>query len=375
VFALANLVTIVALTKWETIPFHFIWVSLTLVYGIRVWGLRSTAVVLAVVMVLTGSALLWTVLRGHERLDEVAEVPLMAAMFGAVVWNARRRQTAVEQAERLARTEHVLLERQREFVRDASHELRTPITVARGHLDLARAADVDATLSDDLEIAGEELERLSSLSERLLLLAAADHPSFLTKRDVDVGAFLADTVRRWSPAADRRWAVDVRAEGVVAADPDRLSIALDSLIENAVEATDDGDEIRLRARAVDGCLSIDVVDTGVGIPKGQHERLFERFTRADSHRGRISGGTGLGLSIVRAIAEAHGGGVAIGDEPTAATVVSIELPDYRAGGGGRASGAGHSPSGGTRSAASSPIRPGAADGTPGQTPARRSSTA
>jgi signal transduction histidine kinase len=340
-FAFANLVAIVALTKWETIPFHFIWVSLTLVYGIRVWGLRSTVVVLAVVTALTGGALLWTVLRGHERLDEVTEVPLMAAMFLAMVWNARRRQAAVEQAQRLARTEHVLLERQREFVRDASHELRTPITVARGHLDLARATEIDPNVRDDLEIAGEELERLSSLSERLLLLAAADHPGFLSKRDLVVDAFLADTVRRWSPTADRVWAVDVRADGVVTADPDRLSVALDSLIENAVEATEDGDEIRLRARAVDGCVSIDVVDTGVGIPKDQRERLFERFARADADRGRISGGTGLGLSIVRAIADAHGGGVAIGDEPTAATVVSIELPDYRPMENGRA-GAGRS---------------------------------
>jgi two-component system OmpR family sensor kinase len=352
VFALANLVTIVVLTKWETIPFHFIWVSLTLVYGFRVWRIRSTVLVLALVMVLTGGALLWTVLRGHERLDEVTEVPLMAAMFVAMVWNARRRQAAVDEAERLARTEHLLLERQREFVRDASHELRTPITVARGHLDLARSTKVDPSVLDDLEIAGEELERLSSLSERLLLLAAADHPSFLSKRDVDVGAFLADSVRRWSPAADRVWTVDVRAEGVVIADPGRLAVAVDSLIENAIEATQHGDEIRLRACAFDGRLAIDVVDTGVGIPVGQGERVFERFARADADRGRGSGGTGLGLSIVRAIADAHGGSVAIADDTSGATVLRIELPDYRPASTstGRSSGPGERPvaTGGTR---------------------------
>jgi signal transduction histidine kinase len=328
-FAIANLVAIVALTKWETIPFHFIWVSLTLVYGVRVWRVRTTLVVLTAVMASTGAALLWTVLRGHEPLDEVAEVPLMAAMFVAMVWNARRRHAAVEEAERLARTEHVLLERQREFVRDASHELRTPITVARGHLDLVRAADVDPSVHDDLQIAGEELERLSSLSERLLLLAAADHAGFLSKRPLDVATFLADTVRRWEPAAPRSWSVEAGGTGVVDADPDRLAVAVDSLIENAIEATDEGDEIRLRARTSGDRVAIEVVDTGVGIPRDQRERLFERFARADADRGRGSGGTGLGLAIVRAIADAHAGTVAIDDDASGATVVRIELPDHR----------------------------------------------
>src|ERR687898_2698805 len=112
-FAAANVAVIVMLRDWETIPFHFVWVSLTLVYGFRVWRLRTTMFLLLVVMAVTGAALAWTVTRGNEGPDELAEVPLMAAMFVAMVWHAHRRQAAIEGTRRLAEAEHRLLEGQR----------------------------------------------------------------------------------------------------------------------------------------------------------------------------------------------------------------------------------------------------------------------
>src|ERR671934_1077431 len=132
-FSIANLVVIVSLRRWETIPFHLIWVSLTLLYGFRVWRPRTTAIVLLVVILATGASLSWTVWLGKEQFDEVAEVPLMAAMFLAMAMHAHRRHRAVEAERRSSATVRRVLERQRGFVRDASHELRTPITVARGH--------------------------------------------------------------------------------------------------------------------------------------------------------------------------------------------------------------------------------------------------
>ena len=102
-FAAANVAVIVMLRDWETIPFHFVWVSLTLVYGFRVWRLRTTMVLLLVVMAVTGAALAWTVARGNERLDELTEVPLMAAMFLAMVWHAHRRRAAIEETEQVGR--------------------------------------------------------------------------------------------------------------------------------------------------------------------------------------------------------------------------------------------------------------------------------
>lgn len=328
-FAAANVAVIVLLERWETIPFHLVWVSLTLVYGFRVWRLRTTMAVLLVVMLVTGGALVWTVTRGHESLDEVAEVPLMAAMFVAMVWHARRRQAAAEEARRLAENEHRLLERQREFVRDASHELRTPITVARGHAELIRAENRETQTSEDITVVLDELDRLERLSERLLILAAAEHPGFLALAMVQVEPLVLGTARRWEPTANRDWLVDVAADGSIRADRDRLAIALDALIENAVKATDEGERIRIAASHTDGSLVIEVADAGVGIDRGQLARVFDRFSRLDAARARGKGGTGLGLAIVKAIAEAHGGSVSVDGEPGRGATFRIHLPGFR----------------------------------------------
>jgi len=328
-FAGANVAVIVLLERWETIPFHFIWVSLTLVYGFRVWRVRTTMAVLLVVMLVTGGALVWTITRGHERLDEVAEVPLMAAMFVAMVWHALRRQAAVEEARRLAENEHRLLERQREFVRDASHELRTPITVARGHAELIRAENRETQTGEDITVVLDELDRLERLSERLLILAAAEHPGFLAVAMVDIEPLVLGAARRWEPTANRDWLVDVAAHGSVQADRERLAIALDALIENAVKATDEGERILIAASRANGSLIIEVADTGVGIDRDQVTRVFDRFSRLDAARARGRGGTGLGLAIVKAIAEAHGGSVSADSERGAGATFRIHLPGFR----------------------------------------------
>ena len=154
VFAAANVAVIITLGRWETIPFHFVWVSLTLLYGVRLWSPRTTSLVLGTVCLVTGAALFYAVSHEHPGpgLDELTEVPLMAAMFLAMVWHARRRQAALDEIHRMAANEHRLLESQREFVRDASHTLRTPITIARGHVELIRENTEDGQIRQDTEI-------------------------------------------------------------------------------------------------------------------------------------------------------------------------------------------------------------------------------
>jgi signal transduction histidine kinase len=325
-FALANIGVIVALRRWETIPFHFVWVSLTLVYGYRVWRIRSTAILLAAVMLLTGAALVWTINRGHETLDELAEVPLMAAMFIAMVWHAQRRQAAMEEVRRSAESEHEMLERQRDFVRDASHELRTPITIASGHAELIRATAAEPQVVNDAAIVLDELDRLSGLSERLLLLAAASHPRFLTFRRVDVRGLIIDLERRWTPAAERRWRFACDIDGSLRADEERLKLAIDALIENAIKFTGPQDEISVTLRRVGGAAEIEVADSGEGIPPEDLPRVFDRFARAHHDRARRSGGTGLGLAIVKAIAEAHGGSVSVRVNDEGGSTFRLTLP-------------------------------------------------
>jgi signal transduction histidine kinase len=312
IFAIANLVGMLVFATWETVPFHFIWVSLTIVYGFRVWRLKPTLTVLGAIIAVTGAVLIVDIARGTQPLDELTEVPLMSAMFLAMVWHARRRLIATEEMRRVSDENLQLLERERRFIQNASHELRTPITVAIGHAELLQRATDPATMASDARVVVEELMRLRRLSERLLLLASAEHPDFLHKRPVEIEPVLVEALHRWSPTP-RQWRLGATDEALVEADADRLALAIDALVENAVKHTTPEDWIELSVRRNHG-VEITVADSGTGIPPEELEHIFERFARASSSRQRDKEGLGLGLSIVKTIAEAHGGTLRVRSE-------------------------------------------------------------
>lgn len=322
-FAGACLVVLVIIDEGKTVPFHFIWASLTLVYGVRVWRLSRAVATISTVCLLTGGALVLAALDGSDSWTELAEVPLMASMFVAMVAYARRRETALEHVRRAR-------QREREFVRDASHLLRTPITIARGHAEFLRNDQPAAVAAYDVEALVEELDRLSRIANDLLLLACAEHPRFLNRSRVDAEQLLVDAARRWGQAAQRQWIVNAEAEGVLEADADRLAAALDALIENAVRFTRDGDSIAISSSANGSTVVIEVADSGVGIPRAEQAEIFNRFFRA---RGKpISGrsGTGLGLAIVKEIVSAHEGTVSVESEPGRGTTFRLVLPRFTA---------------------------------------------
>jgi signal transduction histidine kinase len=324
-FAAVNYAAMIAWPAWETIPFHFVWISLTLVYGFRVWQLRATLLVLAFVMVATTVSIGLDAFDGIQLWGELFEVPLMAAMFLAMVWHARRRVEAQRIAEGRAEERRSMLERQERFIHDASHELRTPVTIARGHLELLRGR---ASGAAELDVALEELSRIDGIIERLLVLATAGEPDFLNVAEIDVEPFLEDVFMRWSEVAPRAWRLGPLVCGRLLADPERLRAALDALLENAVKYTNAHDAIELRARADrTDRLVIEVQDEGCGVPTEALERIFDRFARVDAARSRSKGGVGLGLAIVDAIAKSHGGRCTVSSSGKG-SVFSLHLPQF-----------------------------------------------
>jgi signal transduction histidine kinase len=317
VFVGLNLAAMRLLTNWQTVPFLAIWVSLTVVYGFRLWRLQPTILTWAAVTLATGGIIFVQVLKGQQDADYLAEVPLIALMFLVMVWHGRRRLaatqerlTAMEEVQRISQENLRLLEQQRQFLQDASHELGTPITVALGHAELIERAVTDQDVAADARVVTGELARLRRLTHRLLLLASAGSPDFLRLAPVSADALVLDALERWG-SVPRRWRLGEVAEATVLGDGDRLVAALDALLENAVAHTKPGDLIEVGVAIQGRNAVLAVTDSGSGIPNRELERIFGRFTRAEPYRSREAGGFGLGLPIVRAIAEAHHGSVRV----------------------------------------------------------------
>ena len=324
-FAAANLVAMLQWPSWETIPFHFIWISLTLVYGFRVWDPGPTGVVLTLVIAATGSLILSDAFSGEQLWGELFEVPLMAAMFMAMVWHARRRQDALRTVELEAAERAALLDQQKRFLHDVSHELRTPVTIARGHLEVLQR--LNGKPAQEIEVALDELGRIEHILERLLLLAKSKQPDFVVLEDVEVEPFLEDVFVRWSEVVPRSWTLGELAPGTLRADPEALRNALDALLENAVKYTEPPDAITLSTRAAGAQLVIEVADEGPGLPPAELDRIFNRFARADAARSRAHGGVGLGLAIVEAIVKAHGG-TCSASTSTGGAVFTLRFPGF-----------------------------------------------
>jgi signal transduction histidine kinase len=310
IFALANLDFIFMFPGWETIPFHAIWASMTLVYGFRVWKVGPTLWIMTAVLLLTAAGIAVDVWVGSEPAAELTEDPLLALMFLAMAWHARRK-LAAEHSHRLV-SEHNsrLLTAQRRFLQDAAHQLRTPITIALGHAELLAGSVDGQQESEDIEVVIGELNRLRYISERLLIIAAAGDPAFLHPETVALDLLVAELVRRWRPTADRSWRIGQLDQVTVQADRERLGLALDALLENAVRHTGNGDAIQLSViRDYPGMPArIVILDAGSGIPDDQLPFIFDRFRTGDDGQSR---GTGLGLPLVRAVARAHGGDVTV----------------------------------------------------------------
>jgi signal transduction histidine kinase len=327
VFAVAMLAAMVAMPGEETIPYHFMFLAVTLVYGFRVWPMGPTVLVVVAITALTGAVLYDHYLEHRIDGPELAEVPLMPMLLLAMMWHARRRAAAQRQVEQMAEERHRSLEREREFLRDASHAIRTPVTIARGHVELIQSGLEDVTAYEDGEVVLRQLDRMHALSSRLLALARLDSAQDLRLQPLDLDDFVSQTATNWTGSADRDWVV-VTGGGRVGADREWLELAIDAIVENAVHFTEPGERIELSCRREqNGMSTIAITDSGAGIPAADLPHVFERFW----HRRPPGGmpGSGLGLAMSMAAATAMGGSLKVSSTLGQGTRFSLSLPNAR----------------------------------------------
>lgn len=233
----------------------------------------------------------------------------------------------------LGRTMNAMLDRlthsfdnQRRLLDDAGHELRTPITIVRGHLELLDPNDPEE-INETRDLAMDELDRMQRLVDDLMVLAKAKRPDFVRTAPVVVSDLLASVLDKVTPLAERDWRIEASTDATVSLDVQRVTQALVQLVANAIRYTSVGAVIALGARVYGLELRIWVRDEGQGINHVDQERIFERFGRAQQHESEIDvEGAGLGLAIVTAISEAHRGRVALTSEPGSGSTFTLCLP-------------------------------------------------
>jgi signal transduction histidine kinase len=315
VFCVSNLVWMAVAHGWESLPVHFIFVSVSIVYGLRMWNAMSSVLALLAVVAPIFVLTLRAIEMGSESQAELAEIPLMSLIFLVMVWHVRERQLVVE--------------RGRALFDNASHELLTPLTIARGELELLGRNGSVPTMEELLQtrqVVLEELQRSEVLASGLLALSRLDGAHAPLRSTVASDELLDSAVERWRRVTDRPLVIASRTGGGLSCSRPDMERLLDNLIENALRHTRSGSSVSIAARARGRRLVLEVSDQGGGIPSEELPYIFDRFYRARSSDG--TRGSGLGLAIVKAIAEAHEGEVSVESKQGVGTTFRVNLPGF-----------------------------------------------
>lgn len=214
-------------------------------------------------------------------------------------------------------------EAQRNFLDDAGHELKTPLTVVRGHLELLAQGNPDE-VAETRDLLLDEVDRMSRLVEDLVLLAKARRPDFLSPRQVGLDRLTHALLAKARALGERDWRLDGTGQAQIIVDEQRITQAVLQLADNAVKHTDPGDLIAIGSASDDGRVRLWVRDSGDGVPVDDRQHVFERFGRSTVRPG--DEGFGLGLSIVKAIAVAHDGAASVTEASGGGALFELELP-------------------------------------------------
>ncbi len=306
--------------------------------GARLAQVNSTVATMATIsliaLVLAGGAG-WFI--AGQVLAPIRAVRETAQSIGEGDLSRRIEVTGRDDVAQLAITFNRMLDRleaafagQRKFLDDAGHELRTPITVVRGHLELMSEDPADR--AETMRLVNDELARMARLVDDLTLLARSERPDFLHLDRVGLTDLVMDALTHATTLADRRFGITELPEGEILADGQRLLQALMQLVSNAVKHTSEGGEITLGGVVADGRVRLWVTDDGVGILDQDQEQLFDRFNRGSEVHGPVQGvdlGLGIGLEIVARIAEAHRGTVGVHSVIGNGATFVLDLPYLR----------------------------------------------
>lgn len=302
IFAGVNLSLMFVLAGEETIPYHLIWASYALLYGLLPWSKATTYIVFWAITVATGIPLIQHARSRIIGWSECAEIVLMGVLVALLIWHVNRHRAAQQRITELREDERIRAHNRELTARFGSHEVRTRLTVARGFVELIRDATADDVVRSDARLVLRELDKASTLTTKLLTLVQVENVS--PRVPVHLDDLIDAIARRWAGTADRNWSSS-SSVGFILGDAERVEAALDCLIENAVKFTVDGDAISIKARRDAQDVVMSVEDTGVGIPEEDLKRVFEIFQTGSAAGDRA--GSGLGLAIVGAIVEARQG--------------------------------------------------------------------
>lgn len=321
VFAAGNVILMFLLPGEETIPYHLVWVSFSLLYGLAAWSRGTTAAAFGLITIATGVPLITHARNGVIGWEECLEIVLMAIVAALLVWHVRRSQRVTARLETVRAAEAVRARNRELTSRFGSHELRTRLTITRSLIELVRSQATSVQVHEDTGLAINELDKALATATNLLALVRVDDPDDVVVMDFAV--LVADLRRRWEINVDRQWHFASDAM-IIRAEAERLEAAVDCLIENAVKFTGDFDEITVIARRHHDAAVLVVEDTGCGIPAEDLERVAALFETSRSAGARA--GSGLGLGIVRAVADSHGGTMSISSVLGRGTRVELRLP-------------------------------------------------
>lgn len=291
-----------------------------------VYSTLATVTLIGVGALILLSAVGWFLL--GRLLSPVKEMRLLSREIANSDFSRRLPVRGTDDLAELSRSfndmvDHVtnVLASQRQLLDDAGHELRTPITVVRGHVELMDSAD-PSDVEAARALALGELDRMHRLTEDLVLLARTETPELLRWTSVDVDEFTREVFQHAQHLGPREWELSDVAHVVMRADADRLTQALLQLAANAVKFSEAGSAVTLASTIRDSRVEFSVADRGRGIARENLELIFERFAQVGERRD----GSGLGLAIVRGIARSHGGDVEVSSVVGAGSEFTLWVP-------------------------------------------------